>query len=168
MKWTLIYVIVFSFFSLQVYSQSDCACCSDYHKQFDFWVGEWEVYDTTGKKVGNNTIVKLEDNCILSEHWKGAGGFTGRSYNYFNNIDSTWNQVWIDNAGSNLVLKGERTGNQMILKSELLPGNKVKWYSNRIIWTNNDDGTVSQRWDILDENNEVLRTVFNGIYRKLE
>ncbi|MDA0196282.1 MAG: hypothetical protein O2887_08975 [Bacteroidetes bacterium] len=145
-------------------AQTNCACCTDYHKQFDFWVGDWIVNDTTGIKVGENLIVKLEDDCIINEHWEGAGGSTGRSYNYFNLSDSTWNQVWIDNSGSNLVLKGKAKENQMILKSELIKGTRVDWYRNKITWTKNNDGTVTQFWEILDKNDNLLSVAFKGIY----
>ena len=80
-------------------------------------MGDWTVYDTAGNVVGQNTIKKLENNCIVSEHWRGAKGLTGRSYNYYNMADSTWNQLWIDSNGSNLVLKGKAEPGKMILKS---------------------------------------------------
>ncbi len=143
-----------------------CPCCTDHHQGFDFWVGNWNVYDTTGKLVGENEIVKLEDNCIINEHWKGASGTTGRSYNYFNRADSTWNQVWVDNGGNSLVLKGRATPGVMILESEPKPGKKVKWYKNRVTWTLNKDGSVLQLWQIVDDQDKVLSEAFRGIYRK--
>ena len=160
----LFFILSFSVSSLS--AQNDCACCTDFHKQFDFWVGDWLVYDTTGVRVGENLIVKLEDNCIINEHWKGARGTTGRSYNYFNIADSTWNQVWVDNKGSNLVLKGKAADNRMVLQSDLIQGERVDWYRNRITWTKNEDGTVTQFWEILDKNNKQLAVSFKGIYKR--
>ena len=152
--------------SFGAFSQTNCKCCTEKHQQFDFWIGDWVVHDTTGTKVGDNTITQLEDKCIISEHWRGAKGTTGRSYSYFNRTDSTWNQVWIDNTGSNLVLKGKAQPNQMILKSELLPGKKVDFYYNQVTWTANEDGTVSQLWEIYDQKGKLLTTAFLGIYSK--
>ena len=127
------------------------------------------MFDTTGTLIGENTIIKLEDGCIVSEHWRGKGGTTGRSYNYFNPTDSTWNQVWIDNSGSNLVLKGTSPKpGVMVLSSDLVPGQKIDFYRNRITWSLNDDGSVSQVWDILDSKGNRLKQVFKGIYRKSE
>jgi len=146
-------------------AQSDCACCTEMHKQFDFWVGDWVVYDTNGTIVGENTIKKLEKGCILNEHWRGAKGSTGRSYNYFNLTDSTWNQLWVDSQGQHLELKGHGGDNQMTLDSELIPGKKVKYYFNRITWTSYPDGSITQIWEILDEKETLLTTVFHGIYR---
>lgn len=149
-----------------VVAQDDCACCTEYHSEFDFWVGDWQVYDTLGNLVGENTIEKLESNCIVSEHWRGAKGLTGRSYNYFNTSDSTWNQVWIDSGGNHLELKGTAAKGKMVLKSELLKGTRIDFYANRITWSENDDGTVTQLWEILDKNDAVLSVAFKGIYKR--
>ena len=43
--------ILFTAFSALVKAQDGCPCCTENHKQFDFWVGEWIVYDTAGNKV---------------------------------------------------------------------------------------------------------------------
>ena len=161
-------LITFLFSSLILKAQDNCACCTENHLQFDFWVGDWIVYDTAGNAVGENTISKLEKGCIINEHWRGAQGTTGRSYNYFNQPDSTWNQVWIDSNGSNLVLKGYAEPGRMVLKSELLKGQRVDWYYNRITWTDNQDGSVTQLWEILDKDNNPLAVAFEGIYKRKE
>jgi hypothetical protein len=161
---SLISILIFT----EAFSQDECPCCSKYHRQFDFWVGEWIVYDTSGNVVGENSIQKLEQGCIVSEHWRGAKGLTGRSYNYYNLADSTWNQLWIDSNGSNLILKGHAEKGKMILRSELMKGRQVDWYYNQIIWTANQDGSVTQLWQMLDQEDNVLSTAFKGIYRRKE
>ncbi|MCB0476825.1 MAG: hypothetical protein KDC84_01600 [Crocinitomicaceae bacterium] len=151
-------------FSL-IYSQ--CNCCTDQYNQFDFWVGEWEVYDTTGNKVGDNSIVELEGGCILSEHWRSVKGGSGRSYNFYNSSDSTWNQTWIDSQGGNLILKGQAGTDQMKLASAPFQknGNQLQ---HQITWTKQEDGSVEQRWDVLDEEGNIKNTLFLGIYKRKE
>lgn len=149
-------------------AQNDCYCCEEQHSQFDFWIGEWEVVDSIGTKLGENRISNIEGNCIISEHWTGAKGYTGSSYNYYDKSDSTWNQLWIDNRGNILKLKGRFEGGSMVLRSELTEGTKVDWYYNQISWTENRDGTVSQIWEVFDKNHKLLTTVFSGIYVKKE
>lgn len=150
----------------QVNAQTICACCTNHHQQFDFWVGDWIVFDTLNTQIGENLIVKLEDNCIINEHWTSATGSTGRSYNYFDSADSTWNQLWIDNQGSNLKLKGKAESNKMVLKSALLPGKKIDFYYNRITWTKINNDEVTQVWEILDKSDNILTMVFKGIYKR--
>ena len=104
----LLYLLLIAMTNAAVWSQSDdCACCSADHRAFDFWIGEWEVTDPDGKIVGTNNIQKAQDGCVLVEDWKSSNGtFTGGSTNFFNNQNGQWEQLWIDNSGSHLHLKG--------------------------------------------------------------
>lgn len=148
----------------QVNNQT-CACCNEANNLFDFWIGDWTVYDINGKIIGKNSITKIYDNCVLQEKWTSLGKNRGTSYNYYNKKDNTWNQIWIDNSGYNLVLKGNYLNGKMVLKSELKQGSKGKYY-NQITWTKNNDGSVTQIWNILDEKNKMLQEAFRGIYKK--
>jgi len=144
-------------------AQDACACCTDFHTQFDFWIGDWNVYDTLGNQIGENKIEKLEDGCMLKESWDGSKGSTGSSFNYFDKTDSTWNQLWISNVGNNLILKGRlETKNKMVLKSDP----DQKWNQDEISWFLNDDGSVTQLWQRIDRGTQIRKTIFKGIYRK--
>ncbi len=142
-------------------------CSSENHQAFDFWIGDWNVYNTKGKIIGTNEVVKLQDGCVLQENWVASNTTnTGTSYNYFDSTDNTWNQVWISNTGNVLNLKGNiNKDGDMVLKSKLMNGKKGKYY-NQITWSKNNDGSVTQRWDILNENNKLINTAFEGIYKK--
>src|SRR3982751_4856124 len=50
-------------------------------RQFDFWLGDWDVRDATGKLVGRNRITRVQGGCALEEQWSGNGGVTGSSLN---------------------------------------------------------------------------------------
>ncbi len=150
-----------------VLAQSNCPCCSEAYAQFDFWEGDWIVYDTLGTAVGENNILKLENNCILNENWTGKSGSTGKSYNYYDRTDKSWNQVWVDNSGFSLVLKGGLVDQSMVLTSALIKTD-TSAYFNRIIWTPGTEGEVTQTWEVLNEQSEVQAILFKGIYRKKE
>lgn len=148
-------------------NQSSCPCCTDNHKAFDYWIGNWTVYNTEGDMIGTNKILKMHDGCVIQENWEAANKTnTGTSYNYFDPKDNTWNQLWVSNTGNILKLKGNinEDGN-MELRSELTKGKK-KMYYNRIVWVKNENGSVTQVWDILDENGNELSKAFEGIYKK--
>ncbi len=147
-------------------TQDDCPCCSKPYNQFDFWVGEWTVYDTAGNIVGENTIQKVEDGCLLTERWVGSGGSTGRSINFFDKTDSSWNQTWVDNSGNILNLKGNLIDGSMVMESNLIKGTKIDYYKNQISWKPNNDNSITQKWEILDKNDNVLQLIFLGIYKK--
>ena len=162
-------ILVFVIFGQGLLSQSDpCACCTDDHKAFDFWIGTWNVTNPDGTAAGRNVIEKKQDSCILKENWTSANGkFTGTSTNFYNLKSGQWEQLWIDNAGTHLKLKGNRIGNQMILSSDEFMHTDGKNYVNRITWTSNEDGTVRQLWEVL-QNGKVVNVAFDGLYRKEE
>jgi len=159
-------VIIFS--ANQNYGQETaCPCCAEQYQQFDFWLGDWNVYDTTGALVGTNKITKSQYGCILVENWASKkSDFTSTSYNFFNKSDSTWNQTWVDNKGGSLILKGRLTDGKMVLSSDLLKGQKVDWYFNRITWTPQANGNVTQLWEIVGKDSVKLKTAFFGIYKR--
>jgi len=164
----IILLITILFFVQNLVAQQEekqCPCCSEPHNSFDFWIGDWTVYDVNGKVVGYNTIEKQYDNCVLQEKWISSAKNRGTSYNYYDKNDSTWNQVWVDNSGFSLTLKGMYSEGIMVLKSELLEGQKGKYY-NQITWTKNEDGSVTQVWNIFNEKNKMTQEAFRGIYKK--
>ncbi len=146
--------------------QKKCNCCTSVYKQFDFWLGDWEVFNLKGVKVGENKIVSMQDSCVIQENWKSAGQ-TGTSYNFYNKTDSTWNQVYIDNFGTVLELKGILKDNKMILESQKVKSVKANfYYFNRITWAKDNLGNVSQKWDIVDDKGKILQVAFDGIYQR--
>jgi hypothetical protein len=162
----LLFILLFiASASPNLLSQSNCPCCTPEHRQFDFWLGEWEVFDTTGTLVGKNTLLVRQDSCLIQENWTGESGGTGTSYNYYDQVNGTWNQLWIDNSGSALKLKGTFFDNKMVLESEDVQG-PASVYRNRITWEAMPDGSVIQTWDAINECGKLQRRLFKGIYRK--
>lgn len=145
---------------------SACPCCTPEHRQFDFWVGEWETFTSKGL-AGTNTIVIMEDSCVIQENWKSAGGvYTGTSYNFYDSTAKKWKQIWIDNQGGSLELSGNFVEGEMVLQSEekYSTKNKVK-YIDQITWTPNKDGTVRQHWQRTTDGGETWKDVFDGTYK---
>ena len=78
------------------------------YRQFDFWVGEWKVVNTSNQQVGTNSVRLLEDGCIVEENWtSGRGGQTGKSFNFYNPTTGKWHQSYMDNQGGNWMMDGE-------------------------------------------------------------
>ncbi|EAR14863.1 hypothetical protein RB2501_11072 [Robiginitalea biformata HTCC2501] len=147
---------------------SSCNCCTEMHRAFDFWIGEWEVTGPDGSVLGTNRIERIQGGCVLQEHWETAGnGTTGTSLNYYNSGDEAWEQLWVDNSGYVLKLRGGPEDGAMVLASEPVRLSSGKDRVNRITWTPREDGTVRQHWQVL-EGGEVVQTLFDGIYRRAE
>ena len=46
-------------------------CDKPEFRQFDFWVGDWDV-TVGGHQAGTNQVTLEEDGCVIHEHWKGV------------------------------------------------------------------------------------------------
>lgn len=147
---------------------SNCNCCSEDHKNFDFWLGEWVVTNPDGSPAGTNVIKKIQDNCVIMENWTSAqAGYTGTSYNFFNGQTGKWEQIWIDNQGQSLHMRGNREANRMIMKTDWQNDRSGNSFYHRITWTLNDDGTVRQLWETINDNKQVTIS-FDGLYKRNE
>jgi hypothetical protein len=165
MKYALIFLAVFAF-QFEAISQNidniKCPCCTDKHMEFDFWLGNWEVTQN-GQLAGTNTISKEQDNCVIEEKWISANqGFKGTSYNYYDHKTGQWNQIWIDNQGTNLHLKGNLKNGKMEMSDRFLQSDTI----NVITWTPMQDGSVSQEWVQTTDRGKNWTTVFDGLYRR--
>ena len=79
-------------------------------RQFDFWIGEWDVF-VGGQQAGTNTIERMLGGCTLLENWTNAGGREGKSFNWVDRAsfrDARWRQLWVDDSGNTLDYYGGR------------------------------------------------------------
>ena len=77
------------------------ACGSAQHRQFDFWVGRWDVYrPDTGKLVAHSLVEKLYAGCAIRENWMPLQGTGGGSLNSYRPEKTVWRQVWTDSSNN--------------------------------------------------------------------
>lgn len=140
-------------------------CTAAEHRQFDFWLGEWEVL-VPGKPASRSRISALFGACgIREEYWANGGQYEGSSFNMYDAPRKVWHQTWVDNQGGLLVLEGGMRGTNMVLEGKQ-PGPQGGEQTNRITWTPNADATVRQLWEISPDAGKTWTTAFDGIYRR--
>lgn len=139
-------------------------------QQFDFWIGDWEVHDVQGKRLGHNRIAALLGGTVLQEHWDDGQGGSGTSLNAYQPAQRVWKQHWIDSTGGALDLEGGLEGASMVLKGPkevARQGATVRWIE-RIAWTPLPDGRVRQLWDHSKDGGVTWSVVFDGYYRRVK
>ena len=143
----------------------DKACAAAEYGQFDFWIGEWEVY-AGDQLAGHNTITPVMNGCVLQEHWKGASGSEGMSLNFYNPTTKKWRQNWVWKNGTPLpTLTGGFADGKMTLKGES-KDKDGKTVIDRITWSDNKDGTVRQLWEKSTDGGKTWKVSFDGLYKK--
>lgn len=100
-------------------------CAVSEQRQFDFWVGEWDLTwpgNNPGEvQHGTNSIRRELDNCVVEENFSGGSDMhlRGKSVSLFDTRAAKWKQTWVDNEGGYLDFVGEFKDGQMILAREV-------------------------------------------------
>ncbi|HEX6051311.1 MAG TPA: hypothetical protein VFZ21_18650 [Gemmatimonadaceae bacterium] len=141
-------------------------CAASEFRQFDFWVGRWEVRDANDRVLGTNTIDLVNRGCGLREQWSGASGFVGTSVNTYDAGRRQWHQTWIDSGGMLLILTGHFRDGVMSMSGETVAPDG-KRTMNRIQWrTAPERGSIRQTWEQSDDGGRTWKTAFDGWYFK--
>jgi hypothetical protein len=138
-------------------------CGAPEYRQFDFWLGDWDVADANGKLVGRNRITAAQKGCALLEQWEGKGGVTGASLNAWDADRRRWHQTWIDSSGSLLLLEGGIVDGRMVLAGTANDATG-KPARQRITWQKLSDGRVRQTWESSADGGATWTTAFDGYY----
>ena len=119
-------------------------CAAAEHRQFDFWVGRWDVYPTgTGRLVAHSLIERLYNDCVIRENWMPLRGGGGSSLNSWRPAERIWRQTWADSANNWVEFTGGLDGDAMVLTARAAGANGAPTL-NRMTYTREPDGSVRQ------------------------
>lgn len=143
------------------------ACSGPEHRQFDFWIGDWDVTLPNGRAAGTNRIRQIHRGCALREEWRGASGSTGTSLNTYDSSTRRWHQTWVDDGGMLLQLDGGMRDGSMELSGSTVGANGIRTV-HRIRWTPlaGTPGRLRQLWESSTDGGRSWTIVFDGIYRR--
>jgi hypothetical protein len=140
-------------------------CQGPEYRQFDFWIGQWDVFGPAGKQVGESRIELHGNGCFLLENWSGKGGVAGKSLNMYDATDKQWHQAWVDSSGSRLLLDGQFADGKMVLGSSgPNPAQAGQTLQQRISWSINPDASVRQLWETSTDGGKSWSVAFDGRY----
>ena len=74
------------------------ACATDSNFQrLAFWVGDWEVFDSTGAHYAVQRVHVVLDSCAITADWESRGGYKGLNVSAFDPRSHEWRQVYLSN-----------------------------------------------------------------------
>jgi tetratricopeptide (TPR) repeat protein len=134
-------------------------------RDFDFWVGTWDVRLADGTLVGRNRITKQDGGCTILESWEGNGGMTGTSLNYYQPSRDQWRQLWVGSNGTLIDISGGVNDGVMHLEGtiEYVAQDRIEAF--RGTWTVLEDGRVRQHFEEFNLVAQAWQTWFDGYYR---
>lgn len=158
-------LLIFFLSPLLIQAQDSQEDLKKLYHQFDFWLGNWEVYKYgTDTLVGYSQIESIIDGIGLLENYSVLNGrYQGKSLNKYNPSKQQWEQYWIDNSGLTLYLTGGLKEGKMVLDDEER-GDAQKGI-NRITWVKEAGGLVRQTWTVSQDGGQNWTVAFDGQYK---
>jgi hypothetical protein len=138
---------------------------------FDFWIGDWDVFGPQGRLAGRNSITPMfegQSGGMLHEHWHGNGGVEGRSINAYDASRGCWHQTWMDSTGGVLLLEGWMRDGAMVLEGwgPADDDDLDRVDRQRITWTRDHEGAaIRQLWETSTDDGKTWTVAFDGRYR---
>ena len=133
-------------------------------KQFDFWVGEWNVFGLNDAKVGESSIQKILNENIILENWTGNGGFSGKSLNHYHIGSGQWIQYWVDQGSGRIYFEGsfDAEQNAMVFHEKLMTDPEKP--NRRLTFFNISEDSVRQFSQLSEDGGKTWSVEYDFMY----
>ena len=142
------------------------ACATPQHRQFEFWVGSWDVSPTgTNTLVARSLIERRYNGCAIRENWMPLRGQGGGSFSAFRPDSNGWRQTWIDSSGAWAEFTGGMDGEAMVLTGPWAGAANGRDGIVRMRYSRESGGAVRQRGQVSTDNGVTWTNSFDFTYR---
>lgn len=142
-------------------------CTGPDYAAFDFWVGEWDVYQR-GKDilVAHSRIEKLYGGCAIRENWMPLKGSGGGSLSTFEPVTGRWHQTWVGSAPGRVDFDGGPAEGKMVLTGWWPhSGPKGEDGLTRMTYSRIDGNAVRQSGEFSADHGLTWQSSFDLVYR---
>jgi hypothetical protein len=147
-------------------AQPSCTGAAEYH-QLDFWIGDWDTFETEspgGPSEARAHVDPIAQGCAIHELYEQTDGLIGDSILSYDPARKQWQQTWVTNRGSIMVIYGNFKDGVLILEGEnhLKDGRSVM---QRISWKAQDKGV--REWSVVSKDGGKTWTpAFDVLFQK--
>ena len=147
-------------------------CSSPQFRQFDFWIGEWDVFGKNGQRAGDSKISLILDSCIILEEWTSANvqqglRYAGKSFNTWNAASKEWQQTWVDNTGNTTAFThGKFEDKKIIFTTDAFPFSKDTIAMRRLTFFDLGKDKVRQFGEITKDKGVTWLPEYDLEYRR--
>jgi ketosteroid isomerase-like protein len=97
-------------------AQNPSPCTSPEYRQFDFWIGDWDVFERgSTASTARVRVDRVLGGCVLHEHYEDNTGTAGESFTTYDVGRKLWHQTWVTNHGRLLTIEGGLENGAMLL-----------------------------------------------------
>ena len=136
------------------------------YRQLDFWLGDWDTFEPgdSATSVARTHVDLIAAGCAIHELYEQTDGLIGDSILSFDPVRKLWQQTWVTNHGSLMVIAGR-------FKDGVLTLEGTNHYSNgksplqRITWKAEGSG-VRESSVISKDGGKTWETAFDVLFQK--
>lgn len=141
-------------------------CSAPIYRRFDFWIGQWNVYDTaSGRLYANSRIETVMAGCGVRENYDSpqapGGPYQGTSYTGFNRNEARWHQMYLDVNGNVTWYSGDFDGDNLVLTATAANG-----AIQRMVYRPQQDGSVRQIGTVSTDGARTWQAGYDYTYRR--
>ena len=96
-------------------------CDAGEYRQFDFWLGDWDTFEAgdATTSVARAHVDLIAAGCAVHELYQQTDGLIGDSILSFDPVRKLWQQTWVTNYGSLMVISGRLNNGALTLEGEM-------------------------------------------------
>lgn len=135
-------------------------------RESEFLLGEWEVLDDRGRRVGSMSIHPQHDGRAIVREWRGDDRSTGTALLFYDAFEEAWRQVGVDSDGNAVEMIGDVHRNEFEFEGEMhtARGDRIL---QRTTITQRRDGSLDVEIEESENDGQDWRRVWTATWRHL-
>jgi hypothetical protein len=147
-------------------SPHPAGCNAAEYRQLDFWLGNWDTfeYGDPTTSVARTHVDLIAGGCAIHELYEQSDGLIGDSILSFDAVRKVWQQTWVTNYGSLMVIVGQFKDGALTLEGEMhvRDGRSLL---QRVTWKA-EDGGVRESSVMSKDGGKTWVPAFDVVFRK--
>lgn len=131
-------------------------------RQFDFWLGEWDVENPQKQKIARSSIQLILDECVIFENFEAGGGYAGKSLSAWDAGEKRWEQHYTDTSGGSRYWTGAFTDGRMVMTTQFARGGAT--VTQRMTYSKEGPDRVRQFIESSTDGGQTWTPGFDGMY----
>src|SRR3954447_31305 len=136
-------------------------CSAPEFRQFDFWIGEWDV-EAGGAKIAYSSIQLILNECAIFENYTAQRGYSGKSFSIYDAATKRWEQRYVDTSGA----FHEWTNGGLTPEGQMRFFGRHSGQFDRMTYTKEGPDAVRQVLETSTDDGKTWATTYDGLYKR--